>query len=180
MAESPLRSAGTGIARKTTASKKPRTPQTARKSTGGKAPRKSLVAAPGARKTASAGGGGRARPSGGRRDEEEQDGDEPRRRRRFRPGTKALKEIRKYQRSTDLLIQKLPFSRVVSRAMTILGHLIVCLLMAFFANPNKVREIAMDMVTDPDNEVGLRWQSSALLALQEASEAYLVHLFEDT
>ncbi len=38
----------------------------------------------------------------------------------------------------------------------------------------------MDLVTDPDNEVGLRWQSSALLALQEASEAYLVHLFEDT
>ncbi len=45
---------------------------------------------------------------------------------------------------------------------------------------SKVREIAMELVTDPDNEVGLRWQSSALLALQEASEAYLVHLFEDT
>ena len=28
-------------------------------------------------------------------------------------------------------------------------------------------------------EVGLRWQSSAILALQEAAEAYLVHLFED-
>lgn len=26
---------------------------------------------------------------------------------------------------------------------------------------------------------GMRWQSSALLALQEAAEAYLVHLFED-
>lgn len=157
MVESPARSAGTGIARKSTGSKKPRTSQTARKSTGGKAPRKSLVAAPGggARKTASTGGAARGRPSGGRREEEEQDDDEPRRRRRYRPGTKALKEIRKYQRSTDLLIQKLPFSRVV-------------------------REIAMDMVTDPDNEVGLRWQSSALLALQEASEAYLVHLFEDT
>ncbi|KIO17142.1 hypothetical protein M407DRAFT_85270 [Tulasnella calospora MUT 4182] len=127
MVESPTRSAGTGIARKAAASKKPRTSQTARKSTGGKAPRKSL----------------------------EQDDDEPRRRRRYRPGTVALKEIRKYQRSTDLLIQKLPFSRVV-------------------------REIAMEMVTDPDNEVGLRWQSSAILALQEASEAYLVHLFEDT
>lgn len=34
--------------------------------------------------------------------------------RRFRPGTRALREIRKYQKSTDLLIQKLPFSRLVS------------------------------------------------------------------
>jgi hypothetical protein len=34
--------------------------------------------------------------------------------RRFRPGTVALREIRKYQKSTELLIQKLPFSRVVS------------------------------------------------------------------
>ena len=33
---------------------------------------------------------------------------------RFRPGTVALREIRKYQKSTDLLIRKLPFSRVVS------------------------------------------------------------------
>ncbi|KAG8980661.1 centromeric DNA-binding histone H3-like protein cse4, partial [Tulasnella sp. 427] len=147
MVESPHRSAGTGIARKATASKKPRTPQTARKSTGGKAPRKSLVSAPGP---------SRNRPSGaGRRDEADEEDGEQRRRRRYRPGTKALKEIRKYQRSTDLLISKLPFSRVV-------------------------REIAMDMVTDPENEVGLRWQSSAILALQEASEAYLVHLFEDT
>ena len=40
----------------------------------------------------------------------------------------------------------------------------------------------MDMTTDMvdyDSGVGLRWQSSALLALQEATEAYLVHLFED-
>jgi len=76
--------------------------------------------------------------------------------RRFRPGTKALREIRKYQKSTDLLIQKLPFSRVV-------------------------REITQDMTTDlnsPDR-ADLRWQSSAILALQEATEAYLVHLFED-
>ena len=33
---------------------------------------------------------------------------------RFRPGTVALREIRKYQKSTELLIRKLPFSRVVS------------------------------------------------------------------
>ena len=33
--------------------------------------------------------------------------------RRFRPGTRALFEIRRYQKSTDLLIRKLPFQRVV-------------------------------------------------------------------
>eukprot|EP00898_Chlorokybus_atmophyticus_P003863 jgi/Chlat1/4478/Chrsp29S00333 len=68
---------------------------------------------------------------------------------RYRPGTVALREIRKYQKSTELLIRKLPFQRLV-------------------------REIAQDFKTD------LRFQSSAVLALQEASEAYLVGLFEDT
>jgi len=68
---------------------------------------------------------------------------------RYRPGTVALREIRKYQKSTELLIRKLPFQRLV-------------------------REIAQDFKTD------LRFQSSAILALQEASEAYLVGLFEDT
>ncbi|KAG9317406.1 histone-fold-containing protein [Chiua virens] len=80
-----------------------------------------------------------------------------RKKRRYRPGTLALREIRKYQRSTDLLLRRLPFSRVV-------------------------REIALDMMTDTNprmGEVGLRWQSSAILALQEATEAFLVHLFED-
>ncbi|KAH7914203.1 histone-fold-containing protein [Hygrophoropsis aurantiaca] len=80
-----------------------------------------------------------------------------RKKRRYRPGTLALREIRRYQRSTDLLIRRLPFSRVV-------------------------REIALDMMTDTNSfsgDTGLRWQSSALLALQEATEAFLVHLFED-
>ncbi|KAG5678588.1 hypothetical protein PVAND_008250 [Polypedilum vanderplanki] len=88
-----------------------RTKQTARKSTGGKAPRKQL-----ATKAAR---------------------------------TVALREIRRYQKSTELLIRKLPFQRLV-------------------------REIAQDFKTD------LRFQSSAVMALQEASEAYLVGLFEDT
>ncbi|KAK2900228.1 hypothetical protein Q8A73_013357 [Channa argus] len=65
------------------------------------------------------------------------------------PGTVALREIRRYQKSTELLIRKLPFQRLV-------------------------REIAQDFKTD------LRFQSSAVMALQEASEAYLVGLFEDT
>uniref|UniRef100_H9GPZ8 Core Histone H2A/H2B/H3 domain-containing protein n=1 Tax=Anolis carolinensis TaxID=28377 RepID=H9GPZ8_ANOCA len=56
---------------------------------------------------------------------------------------------RRYQKSTELLIRKLPFQRLV-------------------------REIAQDFKTD------LRFQSSAVMALQEASEAYLVGLFEDT
>lgn len=71
--------------------------------------------------------------------------------RRFRPGTVALREIRKYQKSTDLLIRKLPFARLV-------------------------REISQELF--PKSE--LRFQSIAIAALQEASEAYLVNLFEDT
>ncbi|XP_051142805.1 histone H3.2-like, partial [Andrographis paniculata] len=105
------------------------TKQTAGKSTGGKAPRKQL-ATKAARKSASATGGVK-KPH------------------RFRPGTVALREIRKYQKSTELLIRKLPFQRLV-------------------------REIAQDFKTD------LRFQSSAVAALQEAAEAYLVSLFEDT
>src|SRR4051794_5110768 len=66
-----------------------RTKQTARKSTGGKAPRKQL-ATKAARKSAPASGGVK-KPH------------------RYRPGTVALREIRKYQKSTELLIRKLPF-----------------------------------------------------------------------
>jgi histone H3-like centromeric protein A len=74
--------------------------------------------------------------------------------RRYKPGTVALKEIRRYQRSYDLLIAKLPFARLV-------------------------REVALDLLPA---EVGaeLRWQSHAIQALQEAAEAFMVHLFEDT
>ncbi|PHH49526.1 histone H3-like centromeric protein hH3v [Ceratocystis fimbriata CBS 114723] len=72
--------------------------------------------------------------------------------RRYRPGTVALREIREYQSSTKLLIQKLPFSRLV-------------------------REIALRY--RPEDEE-MRWQSQAIMALQEAAEAFLVHLFEDT
>ena len=107
-----------------------RTKQTARKSTGGKAPRKQL-ATKAARKSAPATGGVK-KPH------------------RYRPGTVALREIRRYQKSTDLLIRKLPFQRLV-------------------------REIGQEY-----NYPGYRFQGSAVLALQEAAEAYLVGLFEDT
>eukprot|EP00466_Bigelowiella_natans_P006840 jgi/Bigna1/35667/e_gw1.10.107.1 len=108
-----------------------RTKQTARKTTGGKAPRKQLATkASKVRKSAPATGGVK-KPH------------------RYRPGTVALRQIRRYQKSTDLLIRKLPFQRLC-------------------------REIAEDF------KEGLRFQSAAILALQEASEAYLVSLFEDT
>ena len=75
---------------------------------------------------------------------------------RFQPGTVALKEIRRYQKSTDLLIRKLPFQRLV-------------------------REIANDPLVIPSNMVGkIRFQTDAIKALQESCEAYLVGLFEDT
>ena len=106
-----------------------RTKQTARKSTGGKVPRKQLVNKAVLKSAPKI--GGVMKPH------------------RYRPGTVALREIRKYQKSTDLLIRKLPFQRLV-------------------------REIAGEFKHD------LRFQSSAVIALQEASEAYLVGLFEDT
>ena len=102
-----------------------RTKQTARKSTGGKAPRK-LLAVKAARKTAPTKDGVK-KP------------------RRYRPGTRALQEIRKYQRSTERLVREI------------------------FAEEEARRPVPG----------GYRIQSNALFALQEASEAYLVSLFED-
>ncbi|EPT03763.1 hypothetical protein FOMPIDRAFT_1142063 [Fomitopsis schrenkii] len=136
--------------------KKPRT-ATARKSTGGNPPRdrRDSNAGP-SRGRASGGGGGGDGGGGGGGGGGNAGPRQAARKKRFRPGTVALREIRKYQKSTELLIRKLPFSRVV-------------------------REIALDMMTDMVDygDTGLRWQSSAILALQEATEAYLVHLFED-
>ncbi|KAF7684802.1 histone H3.1/H3.2 [Astathelohania contejeani] len=106
-----------------------RTKQTARKSTGGKAPRKQL-ATKAARKTAV------PIPSTGIK------------RPRYKPGTVALREIRRYQKSTENLIRKLPFQRFV-------------------------RSIALEYRAD------VRFQGSALGALQEATEKFLSELFED-
>ena len=107
-----------------------RTKQTARKVVGGKAPRKQLATKAAVKKTAVA-------------------GSTIKKPHRFRPGTVALREIRRYQKTTELLIKKMPFQRLV-------------------------REIAQEFKTD------LRFQSSSVMALQEASEAYLVGLFEDS
>ena len=100
-------------------------------------------------------GGGGLHPSGATRKTvpvEKRDRAEKVTKVRYKPGQKALKEIRRYQRGTELLIAKLPFARVV-------------------------REVALNYL---GSEYGnLQWQSMALLALQEAAEAFLVHLFED-
>lgn len=108
-----------------------RTKQTARKSTGGKAPRKQL-ATKAARKSVRT--GGVKKPH------------------RYRPGTVALREIRRYQKSTDLLIRKAPFCRLT-------------------------REIMQDF--EEKSKVN-RAKGAAILAIQEATESYLVGLNEDT
>ena len=97
-----------------------RTKQNARRSTGGKAAN---------RKTAGA-------PQGVRRPH------------RYRPGTVALREIRKYQKSTSTLIPTMAFLRLA-------------------------RELLLEC------KPGLRIQANAIAALQEATEAYLVGLFND-
>ena len=73
---------------------------------------------------------------------------------RYRPGTVALREIRQFQKGYDLLIPRLPFARLV-------------------------KEIAQNL-SRTYNIQGLRFQSAALMAMQEAAEAYLVALMEDT
>ncbi|ODM89220.1 histone H3.3 [Orchesella cincta] len=72
------------------------------------------------------------------------------RRYRYRPGTVALRQIRRYQKSTEMLIPKLSFQRLVREVVGAFeGH-------------------------------NFRFQVLALEALQEASEAYITGLFEDT
>ena len=103
-----------------------RTKQTARKNVGGKAPRTQLATK--ARRHNSL---------------------PVKKYRRYRPGTVALREIRRYQKSTDLLIRKQPFQRLC-------------------------REISRNLLLKE-----MRFQGDAILALQAAAEAYLTSLFED-
>ena len=112
-----------------------RTKQTARKSTGGKAPRKQLKT-----KAAREATGGVKKPH------------------RYRPGTVALREIRRFQKSTDLLIRKLPFQRVVREI-----------------SYNEECNMIKGEKSDPK-----RYMATSILALQESAEAYLVGLLEDT
>ena len=100
----------------------PRTKETSRKLAGGKAPNTALSSKT-SRKTEPVVGG-------------------IKKAHRYKPGTVALREIRKYQKSTELLLRKLPFQRLV-------------------------REMSKEMASD------VRFQTQALLAFQEASEAQL-------
>ena len=106
-----------------------RTKQTARKSTGGKAPRRTL-ASKAAHNSVSSDG-------------------KVKKIHRYRPGTVALREIRRYQKSIELLVPRAPLIRLV-------------------------REIAGTFKSD------LRFNSEAFCAIQEACEAYMVSIFEDT
>ncbi|KAK1364248.1 Histone domain-containing protein [Heracleum sosnowskyi] len=76
-------------------------------------------------------------------------GERQRKPHRFRPGTVALREIRKFQKSFNLLIPAAPFIRLVRE-------------ISFYLAPTITR-----------------WQAEALRALQEASEDFIIHLFED-
>ncbi len=69
---------------------------------------------------------------------------------RWRPGTVAAREIRKFQKTTDLLIRKAPFQHLV-------------------------REVALKF-----GKSDLQMQSTAVLALQEAAEYFMVDVFSDT
>jgi histone H3 len=79
------------------------------------------------------------------------DAPKERKKRRYKQGTVALREIRKYQKGTQLLIQKAPFQRLV-------------------------REITRDCSTEKE----FRFQGAALLALQAATESYMTNVMEDT
>ena len=78
---------------------------------------------------------------------------------RYRPGQLCLRDIRRLQNSTELLIPRVRFSRLV-------------------------REISKNIVAQTPNSERKRgdllFQTKAILALHEAAEAYLVGLFEDT
>ena len=93
-------------------------------------------------------------------------------RQRYKPGTRALQEIRRYQKSTTLLMAKLPFSRLVCDCVSMLSHT------EYDSDDWQVRELTMNLAHVSAGVT--RWQSQAIQALQEAAEAFLVHLFEDT
>lgn len=122
-----------------------RTKQTARASTGGKAPRNQL-ATKGARVAAEKERNKKAARAGGKTKG-------TRKPHRYRPGTVALREIRRYQKLPNLLLRKQPFQRLC-------------------------REISLGLDFHAKNIE--RFQGIALLALQEAGEMFLVHQFEDT
>ncbi|KAL7040137.1 hypothetical protein ACKWTF_000284 [Chironomus riparius] len=122
-----------------------RTKQTARKSTGGVTPKVYKILET---KTKVLKNRGKQLPPIGRI-AFKQNKSQEKVKKRYRPGVLALKEIRRYQKTTELLLKTLPFQRLV-------------------------REITQQFKRD------FRYQACALQCLQEATEAYIVGLFEDT
>jgi histone H3 len=155
-----------------------RTKQTARKSYGGKAPRFHLAtkgaraAAEHARRQAQSANAKyeaarrRARTAQLADDRAKQSRAVIRRPRRYRPGTVALREIRKFQKGTELLIRKAPFQRLVRDIMYELN-------VKEITRDNETYVIANQGYIEPK-----RMQSTAMLALHEAAEYYLVEFFE--
>ncbi|RWR98899.1 histone H3.3-like protein [Dinothrombium tinctorium] len=93
---------------------------------------------------------GKVKNLGGKVGKKVKEDEVKKKKRRWRKGIVALREIRRFQRSTENLIPRAPFQRLV-------------------------REITQSI-----NIEGLKYQTAALLALQEAAEAYIVNLFENT
>ena len=93
---------------------------------------------------------GRPKKAGAKKTAPAEGGVKEKRKFRLKAGTGALREIKRYQKSMANMLPRAPFQRVV-------------------------REIARECGADD-----LRFQSQALAALQEAAEAYIVGLFEDT
>ena len=155
-----------------------RTKQTARKSYGGKAPRFHLAtkgaraAAEHARRQAQSANAKyeaarrRARTAELAEAREKQARAAIRRPRRYRPGTVALREIRKFQKGTELLIRKAPFQRLVRQIMYELNFKEI-------TRDDETYVIANGGYIEPK-----RMQSTAMLALHEAAEYYLVEFFE--
>jgi histone H3 len=81
---------------------------------------------------------------------------------RYRPGTVALREIRRYQKSTELLIRKVPFQRLVRQIA------------------QEIQESKKSLMEKTFAEGGIRFTSEAMAALHAAAEAHIVQLFEDT
>ena len=172
----------------------PRTKQTARQPTGGAGPGK-VPRNAGLRETVlrgmCAGGGGMGKhiaTKAARKSAPATGG--VKKPRRYRPGTVALREIRRFQRSVEHLIPRMPFLRLIREIAQ------VRLLPTPFAqvrrpllpkaaaerNPRLVAPSLCSRRPCPrqDFKTDLRFQSMAVGALQEAAEAYLVGLFEDT
>lgn len=120
-----------------------RTKQTARGTAGGKAPRKTIAT------KAQLFKGGKKSVGGKKAQKKHVTPGIKKGSIRYRPGTVAVRDMKRYQKSTELLLRRAPFQRLI-------------------------REITGNY------SVGTRFAASALLALQEATESYMVKMFDHT